>query len=238
MKSRACGGLAASGCGQLSRQRCSEQSPEGTLGCRPRERPLQVSGANSIPFSHSLIPHLGEPHRTGLSQPNPGLPPTLPPAGGQTPSGRARALDTGAGELCAHAWPLTHTDPRKSLCLLGSISVWSTPQPGPQAGHPSLPALSPAAHSLCPAELPSHLSSHTIALGPAPLVNSLHPALPVPPCPARWAHLASVPGSSPTPQSTVSHGQQTGHTEAWAPPFLSCSQSQDRPGALVPPQVK
>lgn len=46
------------------------------------------------------------------------------------------------GELCAHAWPLTCCDPRKSLCLLGSISVCPTPQPGPQAGHPSLPALS------------------------------------------------------------------------------------------------
>ena len=68
------GGLAASGCGQLSRQRCSEQSPAGTLGCRPGEGPCR----SQEPTPSSSIPSFltwGEPHPSGLSHPTLGPPP-------------------------------------------------------------------------------------------------------------------------------------------------------------------
>ena len=67
-------GLAASGCGQLSRQRCSEQSPADTLGCRPGEGPCR----SQEPTPSSSIPSfltLGEPHPSGLSHPTLGPPP-------------------------------------------------------------------------------------------------------------------------------------------------------------------
>ena len=115
-------------------------------------------------------------------QPNPGPSPTLPPAGGQTPSGRARTLDS-RWESYVHT--LGHSLAVTQKVTLPSRLHFCLSHPSARASGWALTTSSSflAAHSLCPAYLPSRLCSHCC---PAScLVNS--PPLPSPasPCPGQ-----------------------------------------------------